>query len=332
MKKLLILVSLLLLLTGCGKESITGEVQSVTSRDGYVELILVGMEDRIFADENTFVYSFSGIEEGLLEGSLIRPIISAEELRRTKGGYSAQRICVESTILPEPHVLSDGTPLNIRTGYHGNLYETQDGYEILWEQEPVGPENVSVGGLPTLRDLPEKAQEAITAYYASLGLLYDLDAELEKAYEAFLTSENKNLFQSRHLAQSICPTAANQQLVWFAAFITEPIGSGLVHERRMGTVFHRNTGQIVDYAELFTCTEDAVCQRILDIAGMPDTQLRKHMEKAFRLDYILFHSSNLDVHFPVRSLPGETQDHIIGIDYADLEGLLCQWAIPDPSE
>lgn len=332
MKILMMVLILLLTLTGCGKEDITGEVQSVTKQDGYTELVLVGIEDTVLTDDNTFVYSFSGIEEGLLEGSLIRPVISARELRRTKGGWYAEQICVESIMLPDPHILSDGTKLNIRTSYRGNTYENSDGYEILWEQEPVGPENVSVGGLPTLRDLPEKAQEAIAAYYDSLGLLYDRNTEIEKAYQAFLASENRNLFQSWHLAQSIFPTAANDRFVWFAALITEPIDSGLVHERRMGTVFDRETGEVVDPAGLFICTEEVLIDRILDIAGMPDTDLRKNMEKGFHLDYLIFNSSSLDIHFPVRSLPGENQDHIVGIVYADLEGLIQPWAVPEATE
>ena len=332
MKKLLPILALLLLLTGCSKEEISGEVQSVTPRGQYIELTIVGREDIVLADANTHVYSFSDeiSHEKLLTGELIRPVITAYEMRKLDGAWLAERICVESVISPEPCVLSDGTPLNIRQSYNGTIYETLNGWEILWEQAPIGPENVSVGGLPSLADLKPEAQANIIDYYDTLGLLYDLDDELEKAYLEFLSFGNPTGFHSHHLAQDICPTAANDKLVWYSSYVTRPVGDGLHQQSSTHTVFDRETGNIVDPAELFACSEAELGKRILEIVSMPDTQLSWEMEQAFRFEYLNFNSNFLDVCFPAGSLISQNTNHMLGIEYQDLEGFIHPWAIPDP--
>ena len=150
MKKLLLIFPLLLLLTGCGSKVIYGEVKSITPHGNYLELTIVGKEDTVLADDNTMVFSFAGIEEGLLDGKLIRPYITAYDLKWTPEGTYSDRIYVESMILPEPYVLEDGTKLTVRKDFTHTTYFAPNDIDILWEQEPAGPHNVSVGGLPTL--------------------------------------------------------------------------------------------------------------------------------------------------------------------------------------
>lgn len=330
MKKLLLIVPLLLLLTGCGGKVIYGEVKSIAPKGDYLELTIVGKEDTVLADDNTMVYSFAGIEEGLLDGELIRPYITAYDLRWTPEGTYSDRIYVESMILPEPYVLEDGTKLTVRKDFTHTTYFTPNDIDILWEQEPVGPHNVSVGGLPTFDMLSEQAQEAILAYYEEQGLLYDLDAELEKAYQEFLSMGNPVNFQAHHLSQDISPTAANEKLIWYSIYVTRPVGDGLHHQTSTHTVFDRETGEVVNTADLFQCTEKELGRRILEIVNMPDTELSREMENAFRFEYLNFSSNYLDVCFPAGSLISQNTGHILGIEYQALGGLIHPWAIPDP--
>ena len=332
MKKLLLIIPLLLLLTGCGGKVIYGEVQSITPKGDYLELTIVGKEDTVLADDNTMVYSFAGIEEGLLDGELIRPYITAYDLRWTPEGTYSDRICVESVILPEPHVLEDGTKLTVRKDYSHTTYFSPNDIDILWEQEPAGPHNVSVGGLPTFDMLNKQAQEAILAYYEEQGLLYDLDAELEKAYQEFLSMGNPANFQAHHLDQNISPTAANEKLIWYSIYVTRPVGDGLHHQTSTHTVFDRETGEVVNTAELFQCTEKELGRRILEIVNMPDTELSREMENAFRFEYLNFSINYLDVCFPAGSLISQNTDHGLGVEYEDLYGFIHPWAVPDPIE
>ena len=332
MKKLLLIVPLLLLLTGCGSKVIYGEVKSIAPKGDYLELTIVGKEDSVLADDNTMIYSFAGIEEGLLDGELIRPHITAYDLRWTPDGSYSDRIYVESVILPEPYVLEDGTKLTVRKDYTHTTYFAPNDIDILWEQEPVGPHNVSVGGLPTFDILNEQAQEAILAYYEEQGLLYDLDAELEKAYQEFLSMGNPVNFQARHLSQDISPTAANEKLIWYSIYVTQPVGDGLHHQTSTHTVFDRNTGEVVNTADLFQCTEKELGRRILEIVNMPDTELSREMENAFRFEYLNFSSNYLDVCFPAGSLISQNMDHGMGVEYEDLYGFIHPWAVPDRIE
>ena len=331
MKKLLLILSVVLLLTGCGTNIIYGEVQSVTQTEDYIALTILGKEDIVLADDKTMVYSFSGIEDGLLSGELIRPYITAYDLKRTRDGSYSKRIYVESVILPEPYVLKDGAELTIRKDYTHTTYFAPDGTDILWEQEPVGPHNVSVGGLPTFDMLNSQAQEQILSYYENMGILYDLDAELEFAWQCYQKAEEKPMFQAHHLSQDISPSAANDRLIWYTAYVTRPIGDGLHHQTSTHTVFDRETGDIVNIANLFNCDEKALGRRILEIVSMPDTDLSREMEQAFRFEYLNFNNC-LDVCFPAGSLISQNTDHILGVEYQDLDGLIHPWAIPDPIE
>lgn len=331
MKKTAIIIFLLLLLTGCSKKEICGEVISVTGNGPYTQLTVRrtdGRQTQILADDSTIVYSFSGIDQSLLSGELLRPMITAYELRRHDGAWLSERICVESVQLPEGYTLSDGTELTVRRDYHHTIYITPDGTEILLEQEPIGPGNIHTGGVPSLADLPQTAQDAITAYYRELGLLYNLDEEIEKIYRNYLETQDKSSFQSRLLAQDICPTAASEKLIWFGAHVTLPLDNGLHHQTSIHTIFDRQTGDIVDPASLFLCTEEALIRTILDLSGMPDTELRREMETAFRFDYLEFNSYALDVSFPAGSLPSQNTDHILGVHYEKLGSILHPWAIP----
>lgn len=338
MKKLIMILSILLLLTGCGRDkTISGEVVSVTNEGQHVRLTVRTEKEKeipVLVGENALVYSFSGVvpHEQLLTGELIRPIVTAYDLCRADGAWLADRVCVESIQLPEGYTLSDGTELTVRRDYIYTTYMTADGVELLREEEPVGPDNVSVGGLPSLADLSGEAQQAIMAHYAELGLLYDLDEEIEKAYREYLAAEDKSAFQSCLLSQHISPSACSGKLIWYSAYVTRPVGSGLHQQTSSHTVFDRKTGARIDTASLFLCSEAEAARVILDASGMPDTQLKREMEKAFRFDYLNFHSGALDVCFPAGSLSSQNTDHILGIDYEALTDILHPWAVPDAIE
>lgn len=335
MKKLLIVFSVLFLLTGCGKKEIRGEVLSVSNEGQYVQLMVRTDNDRqvrILADGNTHVYSFAAPEdcERLLSGDLSRPIISASRMHRQNGAWLAEMICVESLELPEGYTLKDGTRLTVRKDYANTIYIAPDGTELLREQDPIGPDNVHTGNAPSLSELEPKVRQAILFHYEDLGLLYDLDAEIEKVYQWYLNTTDGEPFYSCLLSQDISPTAANDHLLWYTSYTTVPV-DGKVHQQfQQNTIFDRNTGAVIDLAELFTCTEAEAAKAILDVSGMPDTELRREMEQKFRFEYLNFDSNAMNVCFPAGSLVNHPSgDYILGILYGDIPDILHPWAIPE---
>ena len=337
MRKFLIIFLLMLLLTGCGKKEIYGEVISVSINGPYVKLLVRTPEDRqirLLADGHTHVYSFSDGEyfKGLLSGKLIRPVITAYDLKKQDGAWLAERICVESHQLPTGYTLSDGTVLTMRRDYTHTSYLAPDGTEILREQEPIGPDNVYVGTAPSFDTLNPDAQKAILSYYKETGLLYDLNSELESAYRQYQQTGSKEPFDSALLSQEIVPTAANETLLWYSIYVTYPIGNGLHQQTGLHTVFSRDSGAVVDPADLFSEGKEAVIRTILDASGMPDTQLRQEMESAFRFEYLQFYPDGLEVRFPAGSLITQTNDHFLSAGYEDLDSIIYPWAIPESYE
>ena len=338
MKKLLILLSVLFLLTGCGKKEIYGEVLSVTKDGQYVQLVVRTGDERqvrILADGNTHVYSFAAPDDckGLLSGDLIRPVIRASQLRRVQGVWLAEMICVDSLELPQRYTLDDGTVLTVRKDHSNTIYIAPDGKELLREQDPIGPDNVSVGGLPTFDMLAPAVQEAILAYYDEQELLYNLDAEIEKTYQWYLDSSDGKPFSSSLLSQHISPTAANNRLLWYITYVTRPLDGNLHQETRIHAIFDRQTGAVVEAASLFACSEAEAARVILDVCGMPETELRREMEQKFRFDYLNFSNDAMDVCFPAGSLVNHPDgDYILGIHYEDILNILHPWAVPDSIE
>jgi len=331
MKKFLLLLSMILLLTGCGGKEISGEVASVTPQGYYMAISLAGREQVILADRDTHIFSFSDEipSEQLLIGQLCAPRITASGLRWTAEGYVADSICVDSTILPEPYILSDGTSLNIRKHHLHTAYETPDGTILLWETDPIGPENVHGGSAPSLDSLSSQAQTAITAYYEEQGLLYDLDAQLETAYQAYLKSEDKLLFQCHHLSQEVIPSAASEKIISFSTILTLPVDGNHVQELRYNTVFERSTGDIIEICDLFRCSEDEIAETFLTAAKLQDPDLMRKMINAFRPEYLILGPSALELWFPKNTLEGTEESNIVCADYGDLTELLYPWAIPD---
>lgn len=329
MKRLLLIFPLLFLLTGCGSKVIYGEVASIVPKEGYFELTIVGKDDIVLADEKTMIYSFSGIEAGLLEGELIQPYITAYDLTKKSGGYYSDRIYVESVILPEPYILEDGTKLTVRKDYTHTTYFTPEGIDILWEQEPIGPHNVSAGELPSLNALSGQAQEKILAYYEAQGLLYDLDSELETAWQAYLQKEEKENFPAHHLSQDTIPMSASPRIISFATVVTRPIDGNHVQEIRYGAIFDRETGELIPLAELFQCSEEEIGQAVLLTSGIADQAVLPEMLQAFQLEYLHLNSDSLEIRFPSGSLPSQNTEWIVCVKYDQLTDILHSWAIPE---
>lgn len=339
------------LFNGCNSEkTIIGQVvdTSFDTDNESAQLVLHTNEGKkvgILMDTKTFVMSrIDGVDvEDFKSGKIVDTIITvkcsgAGSHVATDDGikiknYIAKEIWVDALLAKDTMKLTDGTSVDIWNYFNRTAYKLNDGKELLSVQTPSGPNNVYVGGIESYNDLGELAQSNVLSYYTDRGLLYDINSELERAYNDYQNTEDKSKFQSFLLAQDITLTSSNEKVMYFMTTVTHTISENYVTEMRLGAAFDRETGKHICNWELFSCSEEKVKQKILDIAEITDPVLRAEMEAAFNPDYIILFSNYLDVSFPVGTLPSQEHGYTLGLDYDDdLCEILYEWAIPKRTE
>lgn len=227
--------------------------------------------------------------------------------------------------------LSDGTTLDLwnQSFFSRNYYKLADETEILVEEMPSGPENVYVGGRESFHDLPETARTAISAHYEARGVLYDLTAEAEKAYGAYLDcrAEGKD-FSAFLVGQSTSLCASNEHVVYFLTSLTLPLDVQYCTEDQTGDAFDRATGEVIPTWELFAVSEDEAKAFIVEQFLPQSDAERKEMQEKLLPEYLVFQPEHLSVFFPLGVISTQEYSAGTGIDYAELAGVLHSWAVP----
>ncbi|NLA86707.1 MAG: hypothetical protein GX847_05375 [Clostridiales bacterium] len=241
----------------------------------------------------------------------------------------------EDRVLKEKGVMtfSDGESVSMwRTDYsRDNVYKLSDETTLLTIQDTAGPDNTYVVGKESYDDLSETAQKAVSAYYEKQGLLYDIQAELEKAYAEYLACKESGMeYHGRHISQDIVPTASNDKIMCFSTSVLLPLGGQTVQEIRLAAVFNRETGEALRIWDLFTLPEAEARQWLLDALDV-EAALRAEMEAALKPEYISLSPENLFVTFPQGSLPSQEYSYGFGLEYKNLKDVLQPWAIPNKS-
>ena len=230
-------------------------------------------------------------------------------------------------------ILSDGTAVDRwQKGYSGyDFYKLKDGTELLREEHPSGPENVYVGGRESFTSLPEHTAKAISAYYDDMGLLYDLETEVEGAYQEYLTCQTEGEeFFSYYLGQSTSLCASNERVVYFLTSVTLPLGGQCGMNYQVGAAFDRETGKVIPVWVLFTLPEEDVKALIVEEFAPRSEAERAEMLEKLTAEYLVFQPDSLNVSFPYGVLATELYTSVVGIDYGELTGVLHDWAVPDP--
>lgn len=346
----LLFLAACLFLTACGgNHSIRGEVVEVLQDPA--ALILQtndGKRAAVLLEEDTYVFGLDEIDGDAYKAAPHTgvSVYFFPEGRRTSlttadgetlKAYHADRfISIDSYLAEDAAVLSDGTVLDAWKGdVWRTRYQLKDGTELLREDAPSGPENHYVVNRENFDDLSESAKPAVRQYYEEQGKLYDLQHELERAYAEYLADPES--FSSYWVSQDVSPAGSNAQIMYFSTSVTLPLGGRIAEERTVCAAFDRETGASIPLADLFTCPEDEIGERLLDLAakdGWPDTPaLKREMLAAFRLEYVTISSHGLGITFPRGTLPSQEYACGLGIDYNDgLRAILHPWAIPDASD
>ncbi len=237
--------------------------------------------------------------------------------------------------LKEKNVMtfSDGERVSMwkRDYSRDNVYKLSDETTLLTIQDTSGPGNAYVVGKESYDDLSETAQKAVSAYYEEQGLLYDIQAELEKAYAEYLAcKESGTEYHARLISQDITPTASNDKIMCFLTSVYLPVDEQTVQELRFAAVFDRETGEVLSIWDLFTLPEAEARQWLLDAFDV-EAALRAEMEAALKPEYISLSPENLFVTFPQGSLPSQQYSYGFGFEYKKLKEVLQPWAIPSKS-
>lgn len=345
----------LLLLSACGGERrADGRVIEVGIEEGTGVVSLVIQTDAgkelgvLITDETGIISLVDDVADGVTAGEFksgafadIAVAVDYESPRSSftrKDGreitaYRADIIMITGFLTSETATLSDGTSVDIWNNSGNMLYTLENGTKLLRVSNPSGPDNVHGGGKESFDDLGEEAQRNVLKFYENQGLLYEVDAELQKAYEEYLAQEDKSKFNLYHISQDISPTASNERIMCFLTAVLLPIDSMVAHEYRIGAVFDRETGEVIDNWDLFSCPPEEAKQKILDIAEVSDPVLRKEMEAAFKPEYIVMFQDHLEVCFTQGTLPSQEHTYMLGLDYDDkLTEVLNEWAIPQSRE
>lgn len=255
MKKLcaLLLALALAALTGCGAGGLYGRADAVDDENGVLtglvltdELgnrhgVIVDGETEFHADAETLM-----TRDGFMSGDFEAAMVSVERapwpqrLELPQGGSIAARrarsVSVSAYLLPERYTLADGTELEVWQMRRPTWkeYRLPDGTVLL---DDLG---VTLSGLER-EDIPPQAAERIEGYYAGRGALYDLDAELERAYADYAGGEEG--FTAYTAGQETRVTAVSGNYVNLTTKLTLSVRGSLVDVTSTGESFDLATGE-----------------------------------------------------------------------------------------
>lgn len=332
--RLLLLCALCVgLLSGCNSEkTIDAQVLYANPAEEALHLWVETEEKEmigIFVEEDAHVFSF--IEDadleafwaGELENVQIRANCAKKPPVKLEDGkeimqYAAKQVEISGLLEEDGYTLKDGTKVDLWTRSDHISYVLDDGEELLRESVNSGE--------TAFPEADPAVNRTILEYYDKQGVLYDVPAALEKAYEDYCARAEEGSFQSHLLEQTITPTAYSESVLYYETSVLQSITSQQAYDMRIGTAFARESGEVLDTMSLFSCDQETLMQAIFDRAALTDAAERSALEQAFDPRFVSFYRDNLQIAFPKEE---EVEYSIIvGMDYEELTGILHDWAIP----
>lgn len=335
------------LLSRSAERQVEGRILEAREGDtaGSVSLVIQaedGEELGLLLSDGTDVFSLldGGVSNDFLEGRFSdRAVVSVyltgpwgrmeTEDGRTLPVYHARQITLCGYLTPEQTVLPDGTTAQIWQELNAFVYKLADGTELLRVSLPPDP-GAAWGGGENQDALSGQAQARIRAFFEEQGLLYDEQAELEKAYEAYCEAPED--FDARSLSQETYIVASSDAVLYFRTSVLLPVDGAEVTEVCVGTAFERETGEPVENQALFSCPPQELIQTLLDGGQITDPALREEMAEAFDPRGLVFLPDCLEVNFPRGSLPSQPYTMQLIVEYEEpLTDVLEEWAAPTAS-
>lgn len=296
--------------------------------DGYPVSIVVDEDTKVFSPFDA--YPGQALKDGSISTPLRvfvqldqAPVILYEEEEETTA-YHAKLVELTAYQTSDTLPLSDGTQVEVWQGTMESLYALPQGPVLLEVHDPVGP-----GQDEQLLQLPQEVQDRILDYYTQFPLAYDLQSELNRAYQLYLQWTSPHLFPAQVVRQTTVLSACAPNVLYFATTVDRYSEMGDLDQETSCTAFYKDSGEPVDLQTLFTCTSKTLIQSLLDHSDLVLPEQQPELVEAFRLDYLTFHPDRLLVTYPVGTLP--SQEVVTGFyfpyDDAILE-YMPAWAVP----
>lgn len=328
-----VLLLLLVFLTGCGKEK---------QKYGTLEVILDSPKAVILQEADGKKTAFR-IQEDTWVSSLLEGV-EPQDLREDMGVwviyqgrrgcfaapdgekypcYTARRLIIEEAAMDSPIFMSDGTRAWLWKGVFRDCYKLADKTPLLWVEVHPWQEQL---------DASDEVAGKIRSYFTEQGVLFDVNRELEKAYQFYLAADTEDAFQNPEVGQYTALRAKSSRVFYFCTTVTRPLTGQEMTEYQIDTAFDRETGEPIAMEDLFTCGRDKIMAAIYAASKLEDEELLAEMENAFRPEYLNFWPENLEVWFPAGSLSSYTTSFVLSVDMADIESVLEPWAVPISQE
>ena len=270
------------------------------------------------------------------------PLVLAGLLCLTACGQTRQ----EQEREPEPDTLMEETAMVFDDGVTASLwqrpyfgqkvYRLADGTELLTVDAPNTVDNVAVVGMEGYDGLSETAGRKVLDYFTDLGILFDEEGELQRAYEDYcLAKDEDRAFNTHMLVQDSSPYGENDSYLCYITTVQYPQDlrfDRTILEDRYSVIFDKATGEAVPPWALFRVPEKQARQFVLDQIMRYYRGNRLDAEGALDDSRIFWSARGLSIDFPQGALPGEQYAWGMSIDLKDLKDVLTEKALTFPKK
>lgn len=338
----------LMLLAGCGEATVTlsGEVLEYHENGALVIRTKEGEAVGLIPGEDFHDFSWvDSLDTAKFEAE--RPenvVIRAECGKKTTSmrcrsgtevtAYTMDYLSItEYLVDPFAAAFPDGVGVERWEAIGHDCYRLSDGTELLRVDMPTGPENSYVVNHASFDDLyTTAAKAAVRAFYKEQGLLYDVEAELERAYDAYQEWEGEEDFPTYRLSQSVSPYSSNEQIFTFVTSVLLPICPQFGQEISLYHTFDRTTGQPISNYELFTVSPEELLTTLLAQSNYEEwdnSPNLSELQAALKPEYIALSDDHISIFFPQGTLPSQEHAYGFGFDYtSEILSILKPWARP----